>query len=141
MRGIALNFRSLWRPVEKFVKRDFYTSCSTAGAPSQSVWTQIMADVLAVPIHQLDQPRHANTVGTALLGFERLGLIGVDDVLRIPKVKARFEPNPVHVARYDELSDHFTRPSRPPARCSVPRQPTPPEVISTRPDQLTLTSI
>ncbi len=66
-----------------------------------------MADVLAVPIHQLDQPRHANTVGTALLGFERLGLIGVDDVLRIPKVNAVFEPDPAHTHRYDELSERF----------------------------------
>ncbi len=105
--GIALNFRSLWRPVEKFVKREFSHVVFYGGGAKSDVWSQIMADVLGVPIHQLDQPRHANTVGTALLGFERLGLIGVDDVLRIPKVNAVLEPNPANVVRYDELSEHF----------------------------------
>ena len=105
--GIALNFRSLWRPVEKFVKRRFSHAVFYGGGAKSDVWSQIMADVLAVPIHQLDQPRHANTVGTALLGFERLGLIGVDDVLRIPHVNAVFEPDSANTARYDELSDRF----------------------------------
>lgn len=105
--GVALNFRSLWRPVEKFVKRKFSHVVFYGGGAKSDVWSQIMADVLAVPIHQLDQPRHANTVGTALLGFERLGLIGIDDVLQIPKVNAVFEPNAANVARYDELSDRF----------------------------------
>lgn len=105
--GVALNFRSLWGPVEKFVKREFSHVVFYGGGATSDVWSQIMADVLSVPIHQLDQPRHANTVGTALLGFERLGLIGVDDVLRIPTVTSVFEPDPAHTQRYDELSDRF----------------------------------
>jgi xylulokinase len=105
--GIALNFRSLWGPVQKFVKREFSHVVFYGGGAKSDIWSQIMADVLAVPVHQMDQPRHANTVGTALLGFERLGLIGVDDVLRIPTVNTVFEPDTAHVARYDELSDRF----------------------------------
>ncbi len=107
--GIALNFRSLWRPVEKFVKRDFSHVVFYGGGAKSDVWSQIMADVLTVPIHQLDQPRHANTVGTALLGFERLGMIGVDDVVRIPTVSAVFEPDPSNTGRYDELSERFAQ--------------------------------
>lgn len=107
--GVALNFRSLWRPVEKFVKRRFSHAVFYGGGAKSDVWTQIMADVLAVPVHQLDQPRHANTIGTALLGFERLGLIGVDEVLEIPHVSAVFESDPGNAARYDELSDRFAQ--------------------------------
>ncbi len=107
--GVALNFRWLWRPVEKFVQREFSHVVFYGGGASSDVWSQIMADVLGVPIHQLGQPRHANTVGTALLGFERLGLIGVDDVLRIPDVRSVFEPDATNTARYDELSDRFAQ--------------------------------
>ena len=107
LEGVALNFRWLRGPVEKFVKRSFSHVVFYGGGAKSDLWSQIMADVLAVPIHQLDQPRHANTVGTALLGFERLGLIGIDDVLRIPHVNAVFEPNSANAARYDELSDRF----------------------------------
>jgi xylulokinase len=105
--GVALNFRWLRGPVEKFVKRSFSHVVFYGGGAKSDLWSQIMADVLGVPIHQLDQPRHANTVGTALLGFERLGLIGIDDVLSIPGEGSVFEPDPGHAARYVELSVRF----------------------------------
>ena len=105
--GIAFNFRWLWRPVEKFVKREFSHVVFYGGGAKSDAWSQIMADVLSVPIHQLDEPRHANTIGTALLGFERLGLIGIDDVLQIPSVNSVVEPDPTNAARYDEFSGLF----------------------------------
>jgi len=107
MEGIALNFRWLRDPVEKFVKRSFSHVVFYGGGATSDLWSQIMADVLAVPVHRLDQPRHANTVGAALLGFERLGLIGIDDVLRIPTASSVFEPDGANTARYDELSAGF----------------------------------
>ena len=105
--GIALNFRWLWGPVKKFVKRDFTHVVFYGGGAKSDLWSQIMADVLGVPVHQLDQPRHANTIGTGLLGFERLGLIGVDEVQRIARTRGVFEPDARVAARYDELSACF----------------------------------
>ena len=107
LEGVALNFRMLRNPVEKFVKRSFSHIVFYGGGAKSELWSQIMADVLGVPIHALDQPRHANTVGTALLGFERLGLIGIDDVLSIPGEGSVFEPDTANAARYDELSARF----------------------------------
>lgn len=105
--GIALNFRWLRRPVEKFAGRRFSHVVFYGGGATSDVWSQIMADVLGVPIHQLHEPRHANTLGTALLGLERLGTIGHDDVVQIPRVRAVFEPDAARIGRYDELAANF----------------------------------
>ncbi len=105
--GIALNFRWLRRPVEKFVKRQFSHVVFYGGGASSDVWSQIMADVLDVPVHQLANPRHANSLGTGLFGLERLGVIGIDDLVRIPQVRDVFEPDPEVTGLYNELSERF----------------------------------
>jgi xylulokinase len=105
--GVAFNFRRLWGPVEKFAGRRFSHVVFYGGGAASDLWSQIMADVLAVPVHQLDAPRHANSLGTGLLGFERLGVIGLDDVVSIPQVRSVFEPDATLGARYDELSERF----------------------------------
>ena len=94
MEGIALNFRWVLRPTEKFVKRSFSHVVFYGGGATSDVWSQIMADVIGVPVHQLDGPRHANCLGTGLFGLERLGVIGIDDVVRIPRRRAVFDPEP-----------------------------------------------
>jgi xylulokinase len=107
LEGVALNYRWLYGNVEKFVKRSFSHVVFYGGGAKSDLWSQIMADVLGVVVHQLDEPRHANSLGTGLLAFERLGIITLDDVLRIPKVRAVFEPNPANRQLYDERSELF----------------------------------
>ncbi|HEY5662523.1 MAG TPA: FGGY family carbohydrate kinase [Ilumatobacter sp.] len=107
--GVALNFRRLWGPVQKFVGREFSHAVFYGGGANSPVWSAILADVLGVPVHQLAQPRHANAIGTALLGFERLGMLTVDEVLQIPETRTVFEPDPGRAARYDELAARFAQ--------------------------------
>jgi len=107
LEGVALNFRWLYESVEKFVKRSFSHVVFYGGGAQSELWSQIMADVLGVPIRQLADPRHANSLGTGLLALERMGLVGAADVLGIPKVRAVHEPDPALAALYRERAERF----------------------------------
>lgn len=105
--GVALNFQWLHTKVEQFVGRTSTHAVFYGGGATSPLWSQIMADVLDRPIHRLADPRHANSLGTGLLGFERLLVIDPDEVLRLPQIAAVFEPNPAHRAMYDERGERF----------------------------------
>ncbi|WP_040583050.1 FGGY-family carbohydrate kinase, partial [Sedimentibacter sp. B4] len=49
------------------------------GARSDS-WTQILADVLGVPVHRVAQPVAANARGAGLIGAIGVGAITASDV-------------------------------------------------------------
>jgi xylulokinase len=78
LEGVALNFRWLHDAVEKFVRRTSSHVVFYGGGAKSALWSQIMADVLELPVHRLADPRHANSLGTGLLALERLGEIGAD---------------------------------------------------------------
>jgi xylulokinase len=107
MEGVALNFRWLHETVERFVGRTSTHVVFYGGGAGSARWSQVTADVLRRPVHQLADPRHANTLGTALLAFERTGVIGRDEMRRIPRVNGVFEPNGDHAALYDDLAERF----------------------------------
>ena len=107
LEGVALNFRWLHGSVEKFVKRKSSHVVFYGGGAMSPLWSQIMADVLELPVHRLADPRHANSLGTGLLALERMGLIGHDDVLRIPTVSAVFEPNAANRQLYRDRAEHL----------------------------------
>ena len=67
LEGVAFNSRWLLGTVEKFVGTPFPWLNFVGGGAQSDLWCQIMADVLARPIRQVEQPVHANTRGAALL--------------------------------------------------------------------------
>ncbi len=107
LEGVALNFAWLHDAVEGMVKRPSSHVVFYGGGAKSALWSQIMADVLGLPIHRLADPRHANSLGTGLLALERLGVIGADDVLRIPRVSDVFQPDPANRALYRERGERF----------------------------------
>lgn len=107
LEGVALNFCWLHDAVEKFVKRTSSHVVFYGGGANSALWSQIMADVLELPVHRLADPRHANSLGTGLLALERLGVIGADDVLRIPRVSDVFEPNTANQALYRDRAERL----------------------------------
>jgi xylulokinase len=104
LEGVAMNLRWLKDPVEKFAKRSFSHFLFYGGGAESPAWSQIMADVLDAPIHQMDNPQYATCLGAGLLAFERLGLLAFDDFSRRVTIREIYEPNPAHRARYDEMS-------------------------------------
>jgi xylulokinase len=75
---------------------------------SSPVWRQIVADVLARPLHHRTDPERTG-VGAALLAGVGAGMFDGYDALEpmLPAVSAVTEPNPSHVDYYAERYQQF----------------------------------
>jgi xylulokinase len=109
LEGVAMNLRWLRGPAEKFAKRSFTHFLYYGGGAESDAWSQIIADVLNAPVHQLANPQYATCVGAGLLAFERLGMLGFDDFQSRVQIRRVYEPNPVHRAVYDEMSEELVQ--------------------------------
>ena len=109
MESIAYQLRWVYPSMKEFAGRDLDAICFCGGGARSDVWAQILADVVGVPIHQLEQPELANCRGAAMLAFHNLELI---DLQRIPewrKVKAVYQPRMEFQQRYKVMGDAFIK--------------------------------
>lgn len=109
LEGVALNLRWLKGPVERFAKRSFSHFAFYGGGAESDAWSQIMADVLEAPVHQLAEPQYVTCRGAALLAFQRLGLLGFDEFAPRIAVSRVYEPNPAHRRLYADLSTQLVK--------------------------------
>jgi len=108
LEGVAMNLRWLRAPVERFTGRSFTHFLYYGGGAESAAWSQIMADVLGAPVHQLENPRFTTCVGEALLAFQRLGLLGFEDFRRLVAVRRVYEPDPGTRGVYADSFARFT---------------------------------
>jgi xylulokinase len=116
LEGVAMNLRWLKGPVETFARRRFSHFVYYGGGAESDAWSQIMADVLGAPVHQVEVPQYTTCLGAGLLAFQRLGILDFGDfAARIP-LRRIYEPNRALRSVYDEMSQqlvaafHRTRP-------------------------------
>ncbi len=107
LEGIALNWKWLQEPVEKFIGRKFECWRLGGGGALSGGWAQIMADVVGIPMHQLENPRLGNVLGAAFLGFNRLGLLSLDDIPKKVKIARVYTPREETRPIYDKLFQQF----------------------------------
>ncbi len=105
--GLSMNWRWLRGPSEKMIGRPIQYWRLTGGGALSDVWSQIMADVIGIPMHRQADPRNNNVVGVALLAFNRLGLIKLEDIPNMIKFDRIFEPDPSKRAIYDRMFAQF----------------------------------
>ncbi len=105
--GTALNLRWLRAPAERFAGRRFDSFSVYGGGAQSDVWCQVLADVLAAPVRQLEHPGHANCIGAALFAFARLGDLDPSAIADRVRVRRTYDPTPGTAAVYDELSERF----------------------------------
>ncbi len=109
LEGVALNLRWLRGPVEKFAKRSFDHFTFFGGGAQSDLWCQIMADVMGTPVHQLEHGNYTVGIGAAMLAFQRLGIIGFDQIASAVRTRQVFEPDPGHSETYDLLAGQLTK--------------------------------
>ena len=95
MEGIAYNNRWSKGAAEKFIGRPIRGFRFSGGGALSDVWAQILADVLGVPIYQVDDPTNTTVRGTALLTLVSLGYRTFDDITELVKIKQVFKPDEI----------------------------------------------
>ena len=106
--GIAMNWRWLRGPAEKLIGKPFQYWRLTGGGALSDLWSQIMADVVGLPMHRQADPRNNNVIGMGLLAFNRLGIVNLEDIPNMIKFDRVFEPDPNNKAIYDRMYAQFT---------------------------------
>ncbi len=107
MEGLAYNNRWTRGAAEKFIGKKIGHFRFSGGGALSDVWAQIHADVLGVPIHQIDDPVNTTVRGTALLAFIVLGYLSIEKIPGCIKIKKVFEPNTSHREIYDTMYSQF----------------------------------
>ncbi len=107
LEGVAFNTRWLVEPVEKFIGRKLEVLHLAGGGGSSDVWCQIFADVLDLPVRQVQDPIQANARGAALIASAGLGEITFADVPHLVELRRTYTPNPHNRALYDHLYREF----------------------------------
>ncbi|MDR8730124.1 xylulokinase [Burkholderia pseudomultivorans] len=107
LEGLAFNLRWVRKPLEEFVGRRFTHFNFYGGGANSAFMAQTLADVMGSPIHQMANPQYVNSIGAAMLAFERIGEIGIADFSRNLSIRAEFEPTSALKDVYDDMFDTF----------------------------------
>ena len=94
MEGLAFNNRWTKGPAEKFIGRPIDFFRFSGGGALSEVFCQIHADILNVPIHQVDDPLNTTVRGAALLALVILGYRVLEELPELVRIKKIFEPDP-----------------------------------------------
>ena len=103
MEGLAYNNRWTREAAEKFIGRRISRLRFSGGGALSDVWSQIHADVLGVPIHQIEDPLNTTVRGTALLALITLGYRAIDEIPDLIRIKRVFEPDESNRDIYDRM--------------------------------------
>lgn len=107
LEGVSNSLRWVLPAVEKFIGEDIDELQFSGGGAVSNQWSQIMADTMNRPVHQLAEPRFVNNRGTAFLSFEQLGVISLSDIDKFCRIAHVYDPNPENRALYDQLFEQF----------------------------------
>ena len=100
LEGVALNLRWLKGSVEKFARREMTHFVFYGGAAGSDTWAQILADALDAPVQQVENPDLLVARGAAMLAFQRLGLLGFEDIASRVVIRREYHPDPARRALY-----------------------------------------
>jgi len=107
LEGVAFNMRWVLPAVERFAEQRFDELLFSGGGAGSDAWSQIMADVTGKPVAQLADARYVNNRASAFLAFVELGVLALDDIGKLCRIKRRYAPRPAHRDRYDSMFAQF----------------------------------
>jgi xylulokinase len=107
LEGVALNTRWMVGPFNRFLGKNLDQVTLVGGGATSDGWCQIFADVLNIPVRQIQTPIQANAVGAALIGYIGIGSLAFSDIPSLSLTRRIYTPNPETRSLYDELFGRF----------------------------------
>jgi len=109
LEGLAFNSRWTRIAAERFIGRRFTSFRFAGGGARSDLWAQIHADILGVPILQIEDSERATLRGAGLAALVNLGCIQIEEIPDLVPIRRVYEPNPSHRDIYNRLFKAFTR--------------------------------
>ena len=109
MEGLAYNNRWTGEAAEKYIKHSIRSFRFSGGGAMSDLWAQIHADVLNVPIHQVEDPVNTTVRGCALMALVALGKLKAKDIPEIIRTHRVYTPDPANRAVYDNIYTQYRR--------------------------------
>ncbi|MCD4741791.1 MAG: FGGY-family carbohydrate kinase [Desulfobacteraceae bacterium] len=105
----ALAFNNRWTmgPAAKFINQPITNFRFSGGGALSDLLSQIHADIMNVKIRQVDDPLNTTVRGAAMLAFNSLGYMSVDEISGLAKIKKEFKPNPSNKRIYDKMYKQY----------------------------------
>ena len=107
LEGVALNTRWMVTPFNRFLGKPLDQVTLVGGGATSDVWCQIFADVLGIPVRQVESPIQANAVGAAFIGAVGIGALTYSEIPNLTRIRHTYLPDSSRKAVYDELFDTF----------------------------------
>lgn len=80
---------------------------ANGGGAQSPLWMQMMADILKIPVHVSEAPRHGGAVGAALATAIGLGWCRPETIRKFVRVERSYYPNSELAALYDEKYQNY----------------------------------
>lgn len=107
LEGVAFNTRWLQVHLEDNLGRKLDEVTVVGGGARSPLWCQIHADVLKVPIRQVEAPQSANARGAGIQALVALGKLQWSDVRALVPIARTYEPAVKHSSLYDTRFEQF----------------------------------
>lgn len=107
LEGVALNTRWMVTPFNRFLGKPLDQVTMVGGGATSDVWCQIFADILGIPVRQVNSPIQANAVGAAFIGSVGIGALSFSDIPGLTRFRHTYLPDSGRKAVYDELFETF----------------------------------
>ena len=107
LEGVALNTRWMTASVNRFVGRPLDQITMVGGGATSDVWCQIFADVLGIPVRQVEAAIQANALGAALIASIGIGALTYDDIPGLTRIRRTYPPDANRKAVYDRVFETF----------------------------------
>ncbi len=107
LEGVALNTRWMMEPFGRFLGKPPEQVTLAGGGANSNLWCQIFANVLKVPVRQLQSPVQVNVIGAALIGLVGIGKLAFADVPALTRVQHTYAPEVENAGVYDEAFSRF----------------------------------
>jgi xylulokinase len=107
MEGVAFNSRAALGSVEKFMGKKFDSLRFAGGGALSDVWAQSYADILKIPILQMEDPVQVTCKGAGLIGLVRLRHLKLEEIPERARIRKTFKPIEANFEVYDKLYSQF----------------------------------